>query len=555
VLKPSIDARLVYTGSAQTGAFLTIGVDGANTVQGGRFRLWVERSTQSNWSDATHAGVKLKNFLYSDLDFVKIRYFTTGIRFEGSGGGGFGVNIVHIGRLNNNRYNLDLVATPYLGVGGFVNANRFFGGTITYTPTGTSSDTTHRYGIRFLDENTVPTTTPNGNLFYGMVVEVGGSDVSYGHPVYFQRGDRNEFHGLHVEGAANVAEFVGNNDTPIRDPNANTIDVVVHENVTTKVLDRSSLGSNVVTLSLRNEAIRANKLIYEANDILSKATPWNSTTIHVHGMGVLLSAGTLTNRNASGGSNLTFGSDHLLVGALQVLGARITTDSVTQFYAAANLAGGQSSIIVQAYDSDGAVITSSGTWAATTVYALKARVQPTVKNGFWYRVTTNGTTGGSEPVWPTTIGSTVVDGTVTWTCEGGQPVTSTIQAAMAYNSGYGGAWRVIDKTEAWISVNPSVAAIFVGVTGGSTAAQLRSFRVYSLTPPRNGETPSVTLGYSGLQSWTRRLAVQSPQTSGLGSFEAGELVWNATPTSGQPAYWLCSTLGSPGTWLPGAAVP
>lgn len=546
--KITMDSPLVYSGAAQTGAFLTIGIAGSNTVQTGRFRLWVERSAQSDWTDATHIGVLLKNFLYCHLDFHRIRYFTTGVRLEGAGPGGFAYNPIFLGRFTNNRYGLDLVASASAGAG-FINANRLYNGSFVYQPTGGASDTMHRYGIRFLDENTTPTTSPNGNIGYGQVIEIGGSDVSYGHPIYFQRGDSNRFHDLHVEGGANIAEFAGNNTDPTRDPNANMIDVSVHGNVTTKVLDRSSLGSNVVTLSLRDEATRADKLVYAADDILTRATPYNGTNIHLYGIGVLLSAGTLTNRNASGGANLTFAADHLLVGTLQALGARVTTDSVTQLYCAVNLAGGQSTIVVQAYDSDGAVITSSGTWAATTVYALKARVQPTVKNGFWYRVTANGTTAGTEPTWPTTIGGTVVDSGVTWTCEGGAPVTSTIQAAMAYTSTYGGAWRVADKTEAWINVNPTVAAVFVGVTGGTTAAQIKTFRVYSTTPPQNGETPAVTLGFTGLQNWTRRLATQSPQTSALGTFAVGDLVWQVVPVVGQPIGWMCTVAGTPGTWV------
>lgn len=55
-------------------------------------------------------------------------------------------------------------------------------------------------------------------------------------------------------------------------------------------------------------------------------------------------------------------------------------------------------------------------WAATTAYVLGNRVEPTTPNTYVYEVTTAGTSGGSEPTWPTVIGSTVVDGTVVWTC-------------------------------------------------------------------------------------------------------------------------------------------
>jgi hypothetical protein len=61
---------------------------------------------------------------------------------------------------------------------------------------------------------------------------------------------------------------------------------------------------------------------------------------------------------------------------------------------------------------------ASPAWAATTAYATTSPhfVTPTTPNGFRYQCTTGGTSGGTEPTWPTTIGGTVVDGTVTWTC-------------------------------------------------------------------------------------------------------------------------------------------
>lgn len=55
-------------------------------------------------------------------------------------------------------------------------------------------------------------------------------------------------------------------------------------------------------------------------------------------------------------------------------------------------------------------------WAATTAYILGNRVEPTTPNTYVYECTTAGTSGGSEPTWPTAaIGDTVVDGTVVWT--------------------------------------------------------------------------------------------------------------------------------------------
>lgn len=64
-----------------------------------------------------------------------------------------------------------------------------------------------------------------------------------------------------------------------------------------------------------------------------------------------------------------------------------------------------------------------GIWVTATAYGVGVFRRPTVANGFRYEVTAiagSGTSGGAEPVWPTTIGTTVVDNAganqITWTC-------------------------------------------------------------------------------------------------------------------------------------------
>jgi hypothetical protein len=68
-------------------------------------------------------------------------------------------------------------------------------------------------------------------------------------------------------------------------------------------------------------------------------------------------------------------------------------------------------------------------WVAGATYAVGHIRVPTtaVGNGFRYRVTsiTTGVAAGVEPVWPVTVGTTIVDGGVTWICDGTDAAGST----------------------------------------------------------------------------------------------------------------------------------
>lgn len=55
------------------------------------------------------------------------------------------------------------------------------------------------------------------------------------------------------------------------------------------------------------------------------------------------------------------------------------------------------------------------TWAVGTIYTSNEYRVPTVANGYAYQVTVAGTSHATtQPTWPTTVGATVTDGTVTW---------------------------------------------------------------------------------------------------------------------------------------------
>lgn len=53
-------------------------------------------------------------------------------------------------------------------------------------------------------------------------------------------------------------------------------------------------------------------------------------------------------------------------------------------------------------------------WIGGRVVGVGAIVTPPVRNGHRYTATVGGTSSATAPVWPTTTGATVTDGTVTW---------------------------------------------------------------------------------------------------------------------------------------------
>lgn len=82
----------------------------------------------------------------------------------------------------------------------------------------------------------------------------------------------------------------------------------------------------------------------------------------------------------------------------------------------AELASGElNTCLTDLYTSTDAIL-ADPVWTASTAYSVDDVAEPVTRNGYRYRVTVAGTSGSTQPTWPTTIGNTVTDGTVTWKC-------------------------------------------------------------------------------------------------------------------------------------------
>jgi hypothetical protein len=69
-------------------------------------------------------------------------------------------------------------------------------------------------------------------------------------------------------------------------------------------------------------------------------------------------------------------------------------------------------------------------WKPLTARALNFSGYPSAPNGYGYKVITAGTSGATEPVWPTTINNTVADGSIVWTCVAAVPLVPPFEMGL-----------------------------------------------------------------------------------------------------------------------------
>lgn len=116
-------------------------------------------------------------------------------------------------------------------------------------------------------------------------------------------------------------------------------------------------------------------------------------------------------------------------------------------------------------------------WAASTAKALEDLVFFTSGSDLYIaRVVTAGTTAASVPTWPTTLGSTVVDGTVTWRIYQVGALKAAINFSLHLIKGIWAASTVYATSDYIVPVTHN-GRLYKATTGGTSGASQPTFPV------------------------------------------------------------------------------
>jgi hypothetical protein len=136
--------------------------------------------------------------------------------------------------------------------------------------------------------------------------------------------------------------------------------------------------------------------------------------------------------------------------------------------------------------------TAANSWATSaatsTAYDAGRIVRPASANGFLYQAVTTGTTAGSVPTYPTTVGGTVVDGSVTWlnigkavTVLGSSTVSWTASGTIAAAYAVLIDFTALNTTPGWVASGTNPVIGWWDLGGTQTASGGGTFQITQTT--------------------------------------------------------------------------
>jgi hypothetical protein len=126
-------------------------------------------------------------------------------------------------------------------------------------------------------------------------------------------------------------------------------------------------------------------------------------------------------------------------------------------------------------------------WVASTAQALGYSAEPAVQNNRRYVVTTAGTSGASEPAWPTAISSSVTDGAIVWKCVAKTHEPTELKLATS----------LVGLDAATAGAGLSLGATLLSGSGNAIPVHMRVTNTVT-TPSSNSAAPELALNISNV---------------------------------------------------------
>lgn len=144
---------------------------------------------------------------------------------------------------------------------------------------------------------------------------------------------------------------------------------------------------------------------------------------------------------------------------------------------------------------------TSTAWVKETAYALRDQVIPTTANGYQYICTTAGTSGATEPTWPTTIGGTVTDGgTLVWTVSYDYEYSLASSNHTFFNKTV--SERIVIPSYVTVSSNPVHDESYTGYAEDTDSSDLLEKRVhYYLRVSSNAQCTAIATAILAHAQW------------------------------------------------------
>lgn len=200
----------------------------------------------------------------------------------------------------------------------------------------------------------------------------------------------------------------------------------INKNYIDNVTESQSYGIAVTCTDTANDTVSKDVTIH--NNIIKNVLTWHG--IDTHGGKNLVVTDNVVNECKDG----------IMIGVLQ-RGSGLFEMPDNTIITGNNVIN---EVIALADTNIGVSIQGATKWTANFNYAIDDFECPTVFNGHIYKVTTDGgSSGATEPVWPTSSGGTVVDGGLTWTEVGVTTSEGTISNASVFNNNIKGFTRGI----------------------------------------------------------------------------------------------------------------